>query len=205
MDIADDGAVSNFTVVGCDEEHRYEVADRVDLRNVEEWVGQFDEDAPEPDQDTLLQLRDWVCQDPVLEYMDGKLDPMGRFVPAPILPPSKSWADGDRTMLCGLQPTAPDGTPAQATGRAAEQDQANVVQVGECVALDDSGGLQPIDCAEPHLLGPSGSSTCARRSPTAPRRSRNRTSTSTRRASPPPRNTSAATKPCTSRRCCRSG
>ena len=84
-DIADDGAVSNFTVVGCDEEHRYEVADRVDLRNVEEWVGQFDEDAPEPDQDTLLQLRDWVCQDPVLEYMDGKLDPMGRFVPAPIV------------------------------------------------------------------------------------------------------------------------
>lgn len=151
-DIADDGAVSNFTVVGCDEEHRYEVADRVDLRNVEEWVGQFDEDAPEPDQDTLLQLRNWVCQDPVLEYMDGKLDPMGRFVPAPILPPSKSWADGDRTMLCGLQPTAPDGTPAQATGRAAEQDQANVVQVGECVALDDSGGLQPIDCAEPHQL-----------------------------------------------------
>ena len=89
-DIADDGAVSNFTVVGCDEEHRYEVADRVDLRNVEAWIDQFDEDAPEPDQETLLQLRDWVCQEPVQEYMAGKFDPNGRFVPAPILPPSKS-------------------------------------------------------------------------------------------------------------------
>ena len=42
--------MSNFVVVGCAEEHRYEVADRVDLRNVEAWIGQFDEDAPEPDQ-----------------------------------------------------------------------------------------------------------------------------------------------------------
>ncbi len=151
-DIADDGAVSDFLVVPCEQEHRYEVADRVDLRNVEDWVGQFDEDAPEPDQETLLQLRDWVCQEPVLEYMDGRLDPMGRFVPAPILPPSVSWADGDRTMLCGLQPTTPDGTPTEVTGRAAEQDQANVVQPGECVALDDTGGLLPVPCEEPHLL-----------------------------------------------------
>ena len=88
-DIADDGTVSNFVVVDCEDEHRYEVADRVDLQDVEAWIGQFGDDAPEPDQATLLQLRDWVCQDPVLEYMDGKLDPMGRFVPAPILPP---WA-----------------------------------------------------------------------------------------------------------------
>lgn len=151
-DIADDGTVSNFVVVDCKQKHRFEVADRVDLRNVEAWIGDFGDDAPEPDQDALLQLRDWVCQDPVLAYMDGKLDPSGRFVPAPILPPSTSWAEGDRTMLCGLQPTAPDGSPTQISGRVKEADQANVVDVGECVALDDSGGLLPVDCAEPHLL-----------------------------------------------------
>ncbi|WJZ01238.1 putative membrane protein [Corynebacterium hansenii] len=151
-DIADDGSVSNFVVVGCDEQHRYEVADRVDLRNVDPSIGQFGDDSPEPDQDTLLQLRDSVCREPVQKYVNGKLDPKGRFVPSPILPPSKSWADGDRTMLCGLQPTAAGGAPAQVKGRVADLDQATLVEAGQCVALDESGGLQPIDCGEPHLL-----------------------------------------------------
>lgn len=151
-DVAADGTVSNFTVVGCEEEHRYEVAERINLENVEPWIGYFGEDAPEPDQATLAQLRDSVCREPVRRYLGGKLDPNGRLIAAPILPPSSSWADGDRTLLCGVQPTGPDGSPTQITGKAADVDQANTVEVGECVALDDSGALRPTDCAEPHLL-----------------------------------------------------
>ena len=151
-DIADDGTVSNFVVVGCEENHRAEVADRVDLEDVESWIGYFGEDASEPGTESLVQLRDWVCHDPVVEYLDGGFDPSGRLVVTPILPPSISWADGDRTMLCGIQATDPGGAPAEVVGRAADIDQANVVEPGECVALDDSGGLIPVDCAEPHLL-----------------------------------------------------
>lgn len=151
-DIADDGTVSNFVVVGCDEKHRAEVADRVDLENVESWIGYFGQDAEEPGTESLVQLRDWVCHDPVVNYLDGKFDPTGRLVVTPILPPSISWADGDRTLLCGIQATDPGGSPAEVVGRAAELDQANVVETGECVALDDAGGLIPVGCDQPHLL-----------------------------------------------------
>lgn len=151
-DIADDGSVSNFVVVGCEEKHRAEVADRIDLENVEAWIGDFGPDAEEPGQDALLQLRDWVCYDPVVNYLDGRFNPNGRLVVTPILPPSVSWADGDRTLLCGVQATAPGGAPDEVVGRAAELDQANVVEPGVCVAIDESGGMAPVDCSEPHLL-----------------------------------------------------
>ena len=143
--------MSNFVVVSCAENTATSRRPRRPC-NVESWIGYFGEDASEPGTESLVQLRDWVCHDPVVEYLDGGFDPSGRLVVTPILPPSISWSNGDRTMLCGIQATDPGGAPAEVVGRAADIDQANVVEPGECVALDDSGGLIPVDCAEPHLL-----------------------------------------------------
>lgn len=72
------------------------------------------------------QLREELCQGSTFNYLDGQYDPAGKYSIAPILPPADAWANGDRTMLCGLQTTDEEGIPQQTEGRVSEVDQANI-------------------------------------------------------------------------------
>src|SRR5690625_7160803 len=90
----------------------------------------FGPEAEIPDLTRQAQVREELCQGTTLNYLDGQFDPAGKYSIAPILPPADAWANGDRTMLCGLQTTNEEGIPQRTEGRVSEVDQANIAQPG---------------------------------------------------------------------------
>ena len=130
-----DGTVSDFQTVDCAKSHRFEVSHRENLAAYP--ASEFGSNAGMPSRKRQAELSDELCKQPTLSYLGGKFDPTGRFTIAPILPPQKSWVDGDRTLLCGLQVTGNDGHASAITGKAAAQDQSPVFKPGECVAVTE--------------------------------------------------------------------
>lgn len=149
-DIDAQGKVSNFSQTDCSTEHRFEVAAREDLSVYP--TSEFGENAQMPNQERQAQLREELCHGATLAYVDGRFDPAGKFSIAPILPPAEAWAQGDRTMLCGLQTTDEKGVAQPFSGRVVEVDQANIAEPGACRAIGDDQVLRTVDCAEPHQL-----------------------------------------------------
>lgn len=149
-DVGADGAVTGFTETDCNNEHRFEVSSREDLNTYP--TAEFGPNSEAPNPTRQAQLREELCQTASIRYLNGRYDPSGRYSIAPILPPAEAWAEGDRTMLCGLQETNTDGTPILTTGHAAEQDQARVAQPGTCEVTDEANNLREVDCAEPHHI-----------------------------------------------------
>ena len=115
-------------------------------------TSEFGPEAEIPDLDRQAQLREELCQGSTLNYLDGQFDPAGKYSIAPILPPADAWANGDRTMLCGLQTTNEEGIPQRTEGRVSEVDQANIAQPGECREISDGQVLRTVDCAQPHQM-----------------------------------------------------
>ncbi|APT93433.1 hypothetical protein CPHO_11630 [Corynebacterium phocae] len=146
----DKGTVSNFQKVSCEQPHRFEVASREDLAVYP--TSEFGQQSPLPSLERQAELREELCQGATLKYLDGKYDPTGKFSIAPILPPEKSWVNGDRTMLCGLQTTDASGLPLITEGKVAAADQANIAAPGACRMVDERQTLRTVDCSEPHQL-----------------------------------------------------
>ena len=149
-DVAEDGSVANFQQADCAGPHRFEVALREDLGTYP--TSEFGPDAPMPSTTRQAQLREELCGAAALRYLEGRFDPAGRFSVAPILPPASAWAQGDRTMLCGLQETDRAGGVVMTSGKVADQDQARAFSPGQCVAVDASSSLTAVDCAQPHQV-----------------------------------------------------
>ncbi|MBZ8176679.1 hypothetical protein GP475_11825 [Corynebacterium poyangense] len=149
-DIGRDGQVSGFEQANCQGKHRFEVASREDLAAYPS--SEFGEGAAMPSLERQAQLREELCRAPALRYVQGKLDPTGRYSIAPILPPAEAWAHGDRTMLCGFQSTDDQGNAQLTTGKIVDQDQARVAQPGECLIIDEHQTLKKVDCAQDHNL-----------------------------------------------------
>lgn len=148
--VAEDGTISSFEQADCAAPHRFEVSLREDLGTYP--TSEFGPDAPMPNQTRQAQLREELCGAGTVRYLGGKYDPNGRYSIAPILPPASAWADGDRTMLCGLQETDRAGEPVLTTGKVADQDQARLFDPGQCLAVDSANSLSPTDCGQPHQM-----------------------------------------------------
>lgn len=146
--VTDQGELTNFERTSCEEPHRFEVSDREDLATYPS--SEFGPDAESPDITRQAQLREELCSDPTLRYLDGRFDPLGRYSIASILPPPQQWEQGDRTMLCGVQSTDREGNLVRTTGYVANQDQGRVAEPGECLIRDESNSLLLTDCAEDH-------------------------------------------------------
>lgn len=146
----DAGKIEGFERADCGAEHRFEVSTREDLATYP--ASEFGADAERPGVARQAQLREELCQGATLRYLDGKFDPAGRYTIASILPPEDKWAAGDRTLLCGLQSTDPDGTVLETTGFVKDQDQARTFEPGTCVAVDGTSQLSVVECEEPHQL-----------------------------------------------------
>ncbi|AKK12061.1 septum formation family protein [Corynebacterium uterequi] len=146
----DKGQVTSFERADCETPHRFEVASREDLRTYPS--SKFADDAPRPDITQQALLRQELCRNAVLQYVDGRLDPSGRFVVSSILPPESKWAEGDRTMLCGVQSNDAAGNILETTGRVAQVDQARTYEPGTCAAIDDASQITAVPCEQPHQL-----------------------------------------------------
>lgn len=149
-EVNDNGQVSGFQQISCDEQHRYEISSREDLATYPS--SEFGPDATPPNMTRQAQLREELCEAPTLAYLNGRFDRSGRYTIAPILPPAEAWAAGDRTMLCGLQATDSDGTAQLTVGPASANDQARVFATGACVRVDSAAEFREVGCAEDHQL-----------------------------------------------------
>ena len=94
------GQNTDFLTVDCKKPHRFEVSAREDLRAYPS--SEFGAKGTLPDVKRQAELSQELCVGPTMRYLEGKLDPNGRYTISPILPPESSWAEGDRTMLCGV-------------------------------------------------------------------------------------------------------
>ena len=148
--VNEDGVAMDFQQTSCAEPHRFEVSAREDLATYPS--SEFGENAPRPDITRQAQLREELCRNVTLHYLDGKLDPSGRFSVASILPPADSWQKGDRTLLCGLQAADSSGTLLETKGKVDQVDQARVAQPGECLFVDSSNSLHKVECGADHHL-----------------------------------------------------
>ncbi|WKD58298.1 putative membrane protein [Corynebacterium capitovis DSM 44611] len=148
--VGGDGSIFGFEQAGCDSEHRFEVSAREDLATFPS--SEFGPDAEAPNSTRQAQLREELCGAATLRYLNGVYDQAGRYSIASILPPADAWARGDRTMLCGLQVTDSSGSPTLTTGTVASQDQARVLNPGQCATADAANTVAAVDCAQPHQL-----------------------------------------------------
>lgn len=146
-DPGNDGLNTNFRVVDCAEPHRFEVSLREDLSTYP--TSEFGPSAAQPDLHRQEQLTSELCTGPTQSYLNGRLDPEGRYSISPILPPSRFWSEGDRSMLCGVLTPDANGRAMETTGRAAEQDQSRAFATDTCVRVDGNTTAE-VPCTEPH-------------------------------------------------------
>ena len=142
-----DGVNAGFTTVPCAEKHRFEVSAREDLSLYP--TSEFGENAKRPDLERQGQLTAELCNGPTLSYLEGRLDPEGRYQISPILPPASAWAEGDRTMLCGVMVPDAKGRSVETVGLAAETDQSRAFPVETCVRVDNNIPVE-VPCQEDH-------------------------------------------------------
>jgi hypothetical protein len=124
------GAPDRPSFVFCRDDHMFEVAQPVDMRNFQE-----------------------PCQLTVRRYLGSHYDPDSRFTIAVLWPGDAGPSSAERRLLCGLQLLGPNGQPIPFKGKVAEQDQSKVWPAGTCLSLDTATNQPtdiPADCGAPH-------------------------------------------------------
>lgn len=147
------------TIVSCDEDHRFEVAESVDMRTFP--GSEYGPDAAPPSEARIRQISQEQCQVAVRRYLGTRFDPEGKFIVSMLWSGEKAWQQsGERRMLCGLQLPGPNGQQMTFTGKVSEIDQSKVWPAGTCLGLDTTTNQPndiPVDCAAPHAMEVTGS------------------------------------------------
>lgn len=154
-------------VVDCSEEHRFEVAESVDMST---FPGtEYGPDAAPPSPARIQQISQEQCQVAVRRYLGPRFDPNSRFTIGMLWSGDKAWRQsGERRMLCGLQLPGPDNQQLPFTGKVADIDQSKVWPAGTCLGIDPASNQPtdiPVDCATPHAMEVTGSLNLAEKFP----------------------------------------
>lgn len=132
--------------VDCGQPHLFEVTGTFDLRP------QLPDDAPFHSTEQWQQLKQEHCTAVSQRYLDGMLDPDGRFSVGAFTPSEEGWADGDRTLHCGIQQPGPSGKLYRIKGSIRNLDQSNTYEAGRCLGINGTQVWDPVDCSEPHSV-----------------------------------------------------
>jgi predicted heme/steroid binding protein len=142
------------TIVDCKDEHRFEVAESIDMRAFP--GSEYGPDAPPPTATRIEQISQEQCESAVRRYLGTKFDPNSKFVISMLWSGDKAWREfGDRRMLCGLQLPGEGHEQVAHKGKVADADQSKVWPDGTCLGIDPSTNQPtdiPIDCAAPHAM-----------------------------------------------------
>ncbi len=154
-------------VVDCKDEHRFEVAETIDMRT---FPGtEYGPDAAPPSEARIKQISQEQCQAAARQYLGAKYDPNGRFSVSLVWSGDKAWRQaGERRMLCGLQLAGPDNHQLAFRGKVADIDQSKVWPAGTCLGIDPATNQPtdiPVDCAKPHAMEVTGSVNLAEKFP----------------------------------------
>ena len=141
-------------VVDCTAEHRFEVAESVDMRTFP--GSEYGPDAAPPSAARIQQISQEQCTAAVRRYLGAKYDPNSKFTISMLWSGDKAWKQsGERRMLCGLQLPGPNNQQLAFTGKVADIDQSKVWPAGTCLGIDPTTkqATEPVkDCTEPHAL-----------------------------------------------------
>jgi hypothetical protein len=105
---------------------------------------------PFPADAAWQQLVTDQCTPQARNYLQGKLDPAGRYRAGALKPTQAAWDSGDRTVRCGLQAPGRTGALFPSTGRVTDADQAVVFDAGTCLGLAGKEVSDPTSCTETH-------------------------------------------------------
>jgi predicted heme/steroid binding protein len=146
-------------IVDCKDEHRFEVAEAIDMQT---FPGtEYGPDAAPPSEARIKQISQEQCQAAARQYLGEKYDPNGRFSVSLVWSGDKAWRQSDeRRMLCGLQLAGPDNHQLAFAGKVADVDQSKVWPAGTCLGIDPATNQPtdvPTDCAKPHAMEVTGS------------------------------------------------
>jgi Septum formation len=151
-------APDRAAVVDCKDDHRFEVAEAVDMRTFP--GSEYGPNAAAPSPARIQQISQEQCQVAAKHYLGAKFDPNSKFLISMMWPGAKEWTEsGARRMLCGLQLPGADGQQAF-KGHIADLDQSKVWSAGTCIGIESATNLPtdtPVDCATPHAMEVTGS------------------------------------------------
>jgi predicted heme/steroid binding protein len=154
-------------VVDCRDEHRFEVAESVDMRTFP--GSEYGPDAAPPSPSRIQQISQEQCQVAVRRYLGERFDPNSRFTVSMMWSGDKAWRQsGERRMLCGLQLPGANNSQLAFQGKVAEVDQSKVWPAGTCLGIDPSTNQPtdtPVDCAGPHAMEVTGAVNVAEKFP----------------------------------------
>ncbi|TRW88904.1 hypothetical protein FK535_01100 [Mycolicibacterium sp. 018/SC-01/001] len=156
-------------VVDCTAEHRFEVAESVDMRTFP--GSEYGPDAAPPSTARIQQISQEQCTAAVRRYLGANFDPNSKFTISMLWSGDKAWKQsGERRMLCGLQLPGPNNQQLAFSGKVADIDQSKVWAAGTCLGIDPTTNQPtdiPVDCAAPHSMEVTGSVNLAERFPGA--------------------------------------
>jgi predicted heme/steroid binding protein len=156
-------------IVDCSAEHRFEVAESVDMRTFP--GSEYGPDAAPPSAARIQQITQEQCSAAVKRYLGARFDPNSRFTPSMLWSGDKAWrTKGERRMLCGLQSPGPNNQQLAFQGKVADIDQSKVWPAGSCLGIDPTTNQPtdiPVDCAAPHAMEVTGAVNLAEKFPSA--------------------------------------
>jgi len=154
-------------VVDCKGEHRFEVAESVDMRTFP--GSEYGPDAAPPSPSRIQQISQEQCQVAVRRYLGEHFDPNSRFTVSMMWAGDKAWRQsGERRMLCGVQLPGVNNSQLAFQGKVAEIDQSKVWPAGTCLGIDPATNQPtdiPVDCAGPHAMEVTGAVNVAEKFP----------------------------------------
>ena len=155
------------TIVACADDHRFEVAESVDMRTFPGM--EYGPEAAPPSPGRIQQISLEQCEPAVERYLAAKYDPNSRFTISLLWAGDKAWRDsGERRMLCGLQLPGPNNQQLVFRGKVADLDQSKIWPVGTCLGVDPSTNQPtdiPVDCSAPHAMEVTGAVNLAEKFP----------------------------------------
>ncbi len=154
-------------IVDCKDEHRFEVAESVDMRTFP--GSEYGPDAAPPSAARIQQISQEQCSPAVRRYLGARFDPNSRFTTSMLWSGDKAWRQsGERRMLCGVQLPGPNNQQLAFQGKVADVDQSKVWSAGTCLGIDPTTNQPtdiPVDCAAPHAMEVTGAVNLAEKFP----------------------------------------
>ncbi len=157
------------TIVDCTDEHKFEVAESIDMRTFP--GSEYGPDAAPPSPARIEQISQEQCDPAVRRYLGTRFDPNSKFSVSMLWSGDRAWRQsGERRMLCGLQLPGVNNQQLAFRGKVADIDQSKVWPAGTCLGIDPTTNQPtdvPVDCAAPHAMEVTGTVNLAEKFPDA--------------------------------------
>ncbi|HSS23245.1 MAG TPA: septum formation family protein, partial [Mycobacterium sp.] len=157
------------STVNCADDHKFEVAESIDMRTFP--GSEYGPNAAPPSPARIQQISQEQCEAAVRRYLGTKYDPNSKFTVSMLWSGDRAWRQsGERRMLCGLQLPGPNNQQAVFKGKVANVDQSKAWSAGTCLGIDSATNQPidvPVDCGAPHAMEITGTVNLAEKFPAA--------------------------------------